>query len=426
MENNTPSRRIHNLGYLYHFLMIFVLTGAFIPIINKASGAKVDPYAGDPLTQIILVIGYALLIPYLFIFHRKLVQGFRNTFWIWVLVGLAFLSFLWSDVPLISLRKSISLFLLMVYGLILVLRFTLPEYFQLLGRVLLTILILSLVFIIFLPNLGIMNDQGLVGAWSGIFTHKHFLGFVCDLSVIFFIYLFRESTNSAKYLWLGGIILAIVLTIGARSMEALVGEIIIFMTALLLRLVRSKNWAAMIGLTLFAIAGVVLLLNYSNLLDLMGKSQTLTGRTPIWENAIALGLQKPWFGYGYKGFWLNSEGAVTSLVSTLGMNPGHSHNGYIDHFLDLGIVGICLALIILGGAFVKIIRVMTLEQEYSIEMETLLILFVNLVILNFVENHLFETNQLSTMFLLQMNYFGTLMLQSVVSKRRSLFLINEA
>lgn len=410
----TFSHRFKFLEYFYHFLMLFFLTGALIPLIVKTNGTEVDPYAGDPLTQTILIIGYCLMLPYLYVYRRRMIHYIYKTFWVWIFVLLVFLSCFWSAVPLISLRKSISLFLLFMYGLILVMRFSLSEYLKLLGNVLLVILVCSLLLVIYLPSFGIMHDQGLSGAWSGIFSHKHFLGFVCNLALIIFLYLISTDHKQWKICWFGGIVLSLLLTVGSRSVEAVVGEIITLSSIPLIYLFQQRRWAIPIAISLFLGVGGFLSINYLNILSILGKSPTLTGRTPIWVGAITLGLQKPWFGYGYKAFWLDKSGAVLTLIDLIGMNPGHSHNGYIDLFLDLGIFGFVLAIIIFGGAFIKIIRAMSLEKKFTPELVTALLLLINLAILNLVENHLFEPNQLSTMFFLQLSFFGSMQLKNAI------------
>ncbi|MFC5858923.1 O-antigen ligase family protein [Agromyces flavus] len=52
------------------------------------------------------------------------------------------------------------------------------------------------------------------------------------------------------------------------------------------------------------VASVALLLVFWNaLLDVFGKGEDLTGRLDIWESVIGLATERPWFGWGWVGYW---------------------------------------------------------------------------------------------------------------------------
>ena len=42
---------------------------------------------------------------------------------------------------------------------------------------------------------------------------------------------------------------------------------------------------------------------WNSLLTLLGKSEDLTGRLDIWNAVIGLALERPWFGWGWVGYW---------------------------------------------------------------------------------------------------------------------------
>ena len=67
---------------------------------------------------------------------------------------------------------------------------------------------------------------------------------------------------------------------------------------------------------------------------------TLNGRTPLWAIAFDQIMQHPFLGVGYfaSRFFL---GSATTF------NAGHTHNAYIETFLNLGIIGFILLLVFL-------------------------------------------------------------------------------
>jgi O-antigen ligase len=71
---------------------------------------------------------------------------------------------------------------------------------------------------------------------------------------------------------------------------------------------------------------------------------TFTGRTDIWEFALTSLALHPWLGYGFAAFWGND--AIQNLVqdNLIGWTAtaAHSHNGYLDNALTLGIPGLVL------------------------------------------------------------------------------------
>ena len=74
---------------------------------------------------------------------------------------------------------------------------------------------------------------------------------------------------------------------------------------------------------------------------------TLTGRIPLWNELLGYVGKRPLLGYGYGGFW-NVERMLT-LGSDLNWTAGHSHSGYLQMMLALGLFGtltLLLALII--------------------------------------------------------------------------------
>ena len=73
------------------------------------------------------------------------------------------------------------------------------------------------------------------------------------------------------------------------------------------------------------------------LFDLLGRDSTLTGRTDIWPYAITAIGDRPFFGWGYKAFWLD-DGPVQQYITSDWL-PFHAHNGFLELSLDIGIVG---------------------------------------------------------------------------------------
>jgi exopolysaccharide production protein ExoQ len=73
---------------------------------------------------------------------------------------------------------------------------------------------------------------------------------------------------------------------------------------------------------------------------------TLTGRTALWTELLTYVGARPLLGYGLGGFWSPAHTAYIALA--LGWVVSHSHNGYLEVMLDLGLVGLTLFVIVFG------------------------------------------------------------------------------
>jgi len=85
----------------------------------------------------------------------------------------------------------------------------------------------------------------------------------------------------------------------------------------------------------------------------LGRSSTLSGRTDIWSASIAV-ADSPLIGTGFESFWNAHAITVARALQHRGFlympDLVSAHNGYLETYLDLGWVGVCLiALILITG-----------------------------------------------------------------------------
>jgi exopolysaccharide production protein ExoQ len=137
------------------------------------------------------------------------------------------------------------------------------------------------------------------------------------------------------------------LLVNCQSQTALLsfmlGAVIFWSTA---RLLRARQPAKVVWACL-ATAGVLVLMDQlfgvSDLVfQLLGRDKTLTGRTAIWEHAVDTRTD-PLLGCGYYGFWDSPRGeeVLEYIVIT------QSHNGYLETYLDGGLIGLSLLSVLL-------------------------------------------------------------------------------
>jgi O-antigen ligase len=97
--------------------------------------------------------------------------------------------------------------------------------------------------------------------------------------------------------------------------------------------------AALFGVSV--VAGVLLYLNFSGVLAVLGKDPTMTQRTVIWASVIPSVLKHPFLGYGFGAFWSGLNGESMQTILATGWMEGQAQSGYLDVLLQLGLLGFC-------------------------------------------------------------------------------------
>ena len=75
--------------------------------------------------------------------------------------------------------------------------------------------------------------------------------------------------------------------------------------------------------------------------------------------------EHPWLGYGYGGFWTGRYGEAADIWITETWEPGNSHNGLLDIWLSVGIVGVLLAILAFATIFLRSLKYLRLTRSSS-------------------------------------------------------------
>jgi hypothetical protein len=194
------------------------------------------------------------------------------------------------------------------------------------------------------------------GPVEGIVANRNLLGMVALLGLIVFgALLAAGSVRRAQ--GIGWLVVSIVVMLLTRSATViLVGVLVAIALGFVMwaRRVgpdrrRGVYWAAGAAL----VASVTLLLVFWNaLLEIFGKSEDLTGRFDIWNAVIGLAAERPWFGWGWVGYWAPWVEPFDGLATRNGVEYLQAHNAWLDVWLQLGILGlIAFASIVVGAVW---------------------------------------------------------------------------
>lgn len=382
------------LEWLFAFFGLQLSTGAIITAVKTAS--VTDEYAAlspesDPVLRAIWFLVYGISACLLCLRWKQFIRVTKRDIFLVLLVGIAIASIFWSASPEFTLRRSGLLLGTTLFGVYIATRYTTSEIMQLIVWTLSIGAVLSVMFAIALPQYGVMPDSG---AWRGIYTHKNFLGRLMGLNAVFLLLLNPQKQTSR---W--AVRFAIALSIGLVAMSTSKGALVFLVILLtLMPLYRSLRWKYTIAIP-FAVSFVVVLGSLLTLLlenleyivvDKLGKDLTFTGRTYIWESVIGMIQQRPLLGYGYTAFWQGLEGPSVAVVSAVDWAVPHSHNGYLDLCLDLGIVGLTLFVLGLG---INLVRTFTQLHLTKTPAEIWPLIFLTgMVVYNFVESAILKQN----------------------------------
>lgn len=389
---------------LIHIVMLLLFMGAFYHLFKQIGGESIYGFEDDSIQKdIIIVLGYILSLSFVFSTPKRMLNTLLQLPLIWIVIGLAVLSSFWSEFPLLTLRSSVALILTTLYAITLLTRFSFDQVIGLLGWTFWIALALSLFLIVFMPDLGKMNYQGQV-VWRGVFNQKNQLGNIAVLALLFHSVLLSRSKGISRFVWTSGIVTASIMIISSRSTTAIILSVVLVFSTVVLLLLRylHKDWQftfpIVVVLTLVGIGSVAT--NLDKILLFFGKEISLTGRIPLWNKLLSLGKDHFWLGYGFNAFWLGWQGPSSQVWWDFPTwLPKSAHNSYLNMWLELGLVGLLLVILLLFWLFAVSFRLYLRDHKNGI---FLLLLTLYIITLNFVETILLYQNSLYLILFLYM------------------------
>jgi exopolysaccharide production protein ExoQ len=224
-------------------------------------------------------------------------------------------------------------------------------------KVLVFLVLASVVMAVAFPRFGThqVNDAVRdlhVDLWRGVFGHKNHLGAAASISVFIFLFFPRLMGPSIGFRVIC-IVAAIACLIFAQSAGSLVALCMLLVYYWLIRAAPvSRNTLMLILFAVSALALTAFSFFSEDLVALVGRDATFTGRTQIWRVVLDAIWQKPLLGFGY--YAATSDFIMPLLVAEVGPAAVDAHNGFLDVMLGTGIVGLvllvcCILSVIVAG-----------------------------------------------------------------------------
>lgn len=315
------------------------------------------------------------------------------------LLTYALLSVIWSEQPIVSIKRSVQLLGVLFVALALVRHrrdSTVLSLFSLPGMVL---LLVGAALAIVSPTLAFDSD----GNYKAFTYTKNVWGQFTLLMALVFMFQALSKKNPKLNWWLFAFAAASLFATRSTT------SISIFAVAISIVLIRSVSKRYGIKLRFIALTfsivsismaqGAILILgdlSFDTLLGaslgVAGKDATLTGRTQLWLLMSYEIARHPWFGAGYGGFWAAVGGPSKAIVTFFSWGPGQAHNGYIDVINELGFVGLALLLAVLV-AHIQNIYLLS-KRNAGLAVVVHFTILVSTLLLNISESSLMRTTHL--------------------------------
>lgn len=308
-----------------------------------------------------------LMLASVWVLHRRNVavgQILRSNRWIVVFFLYCLVSVLWSDYPFVAFRRWVKVLGHPLMALVILTdpnpEAALRTVFKRCAYVLLSC---SVLLIKYFPEYGrAFDDFTGEPVNRGVGLTKNDLGYVCMVFGLYFVWALLTSRRISSTSVRRREVLISIMFLGAtaylfdlaNSMTSLMGfvvgsTVILILLLPIVSIHRLGTWIAVAVIVAFGLDAMFDL--QAELFRLLGRKPTLTDRTVVWADVLAL-QDRPILGFGFESFWLGST--RDALWAKWWWRPTQSHNGYIETYLNLGAIGVMLLVAMLLSTFRKI------------------------------------------------------------------------
>lgn len=267
----------------------------------------------------------------------------------------ALLSVLWSDYPFVTSKRW---FRDLGNYLVILIPLSDPRPLEAVGtllrRLFYLLIPLSVLLVKYFPAIGRQYDEWTgVAMYTGPTTGKNMLGVLCLISGLFFFWDTVTRWSNYRERRTKRIILINVAFIGMtlwllNIADSATSRVCLMIGCTVIAMAHTKTakrnpglltWLVPVGICLYMTLafGFGLDIN-TQLARALGRDPTLTDRTKIWSILLSMKIS-PLFGTGYESFWLGPRLQWFWQSAGLG-HINEAHNGFLEVYLNLGIIGL--------------------------------------------------------------------------------------
>ncbi|AWR20991.1 O-antigen ligase family protein [Aurantimicrobium photophilum] len=199
----------------------------------------------------------------------------------------------------------------------------------------------------------LVNGEGI----QGVFGSRNAFMLVSLIALVTFIIEWRTKSVTREVAgW--SVLGAALCVLLAASPVGYVTALVVVVVAALLFALRKMEPSVRRGTEIAAAsaAGLGLIVAWAlrgSILEALSSSEVLQYRLLLWSEELRLAAMKPLEGWGWVGLWPRKTQPFTVMNSGSGDIHNSGLNIYLDAWLQVGIVGLALLLILLGFAFAR-------------------------------------------------------------------------
>jgi exopolysaccharide production protein ExoQ len=305
----------------------------------------------------------------------KISEFVRSNSWLALYLVYGFLAIFWSDFPMTAFKRWIKGVGEPIMVLVLLTESKPADAISsVMKRASYVLIPISIVLIRYFPQWGRTFSQWNGQAQNtGVTLGKNSLGYVCAVLGVFLCWHFLNTRKLPKSkerrtelaLTAGFIGLTLWVLLGTGSSTALVSLVVGVLTMVVVGWpVVSKRFIGtyvLIGIAILVVSDLSFGL-FSSLIAMLGRDETLTGRTDLWPVLWNWDINRL-IGAGYESFWMGER--LEKLWDMYWWKPQTAHNGYLESYLHLGLIGLSILILMLLATFGKIRRELLRDFAYG-------------------------------------------------------------
>jgi O-antigen ligase len=329
----------------------------------------------DRLIFIALILAGFIILQHRRVSWKSIIGGNK---WLFLLLVYLGLSTLWADEPFVSFKRWIK-----ELGNVVMVLVVLSEenpavaVKSVLFRCSVLLIPTSALLIKYYPELGrYYNPFNWTYSYGGVTTDKNALGmtlFIGTMGLYWGVYdLWQQRSKHwpevLAHIVLLGICLWLYIQANCATSLTCAALGIGILSAMKMpafpnALQRIRLW----GLLILAVVALLAFAAFNPLqlvTESLGRNLTLTGRTDIWREALQVPLN-PLIGAGYCNFWQPEWAETISQALGFYFNLKEAHNGYLEVYLNSGLIGLALIVMVILSGIRNIIAALEPNGSYG-------------------------------------------------------------
>jgi exopolysaccharide production protein ExoQ len=331
---------------------------------------------GNPLDRTILAVLILLAVGILFSRSFSWSGLFARNLLLAAFLFFALMSIFWSDFPFVSFKRwfrDLGTYLVILVALSD--RSPVEAVSTLIRRLCYLLIPISLLLIKYYPQFGKQYDFWTgTSVFVGATTSKNMLGVLCLVSGIYFFWDTarrwpdRREKLTRRNIVLNVMFIGITLWVlhlansATSSICLMLGCLVI--TAAHRKSIKRNPFLLKVAIPTCLCLYMVLQFGFGingQLAGLVGRNSTFTGRTDLWKILLDMHTN-PLFGTGYESFWLGPR--LQTIWAKFAV-VNEAHNGYLEIYLNLGLVGLFLLSGFLIASYRTICRRLTSSSDFA-------------------------------------------------------------